>query len=223
MAGQMLYVQLSNRLVGPFEPQEIAAAFAESNGGDLVDPTLGTDGTRVTSPDEYKAVGDRNHFYVTRVGDAWFVSPQAPLPATTTPVANGWKGIELHRQALDAVDWFPISADYAAFVEEYARRHDRKRELREIVRPNRSIACLSADGSQNVQPPVDAGYVVRCIERIPLVALASAIPSQRADSPGLRLPTVTVAASTSFAMAMLVLASAARRTACWAGTFESVS
>lgn len=120
MAKEMRFVQVSSHVVGPFDSQVAAEKFKQDNGGDLIDPILdGGGGTRITSVQQFEDVGDRRCFTVVRVGDGWFVSPQPPLPATTTALADGWDGVQFHRDSLNAVDWFPNTSDFDAFVEEF--------------------------------------------------------------------------------------------------------
>lgn len=118
----MLYVQLTTNIVGAFPSQAAAAEFAAKHEGDLIDPILDpSGGTKITSVEEFEAVGYDRVFYVVRAGDGWVANPQPPLPATSTFLGEGWKSVALQRESLRAVDWFPSTDDYKAFVEEFGR------------------------------------------------------------------------------------------------------
>jgi hypothetical protein len=50
---------------------------------------------------------------------SWTIASQPPLPSVTTFITNGWKDVEFYRNRWNAVDWFPNSADYPKFCQEF--------------------------------------------------------------------------------------------------------
>ena len=73
------------------------------------------------NPAYLPAVTDtRQEVVIRRQPDgSWTAHPQPPLPATSSFVTRGWGEVAELRQAHDAVDRFPDSADYEAFVEQF--------------------------------------------------------------------------------------------------------
>jgi hypothetical protein len=62
----------------------------------------------------------RPKFAINRQPDgSWTISAWPPLPAVTTFITNGWKDVEFYRDRWSAIDWFPNSADYSKFCQEY--------------------------------------------------------------------------------------------------------
>lgn len=114
----MKYVQTSIAIVGPFDSQTDATAFASTHGGELIDPILDANaGTWVVPPRKY---GDKLVAVVRQTDGSWTVHPQPPLPAISTFLADGgWRAIAQLRADYVAVEWFPLTADYLLFCEQF--------------------------------------------------------------------------------------------------------
>ena len=50
---------------------------------------------------------------------SWTVAPQVPLAPATIFITEGWDQVAELRAQWDAIDWFPDTADYAAFCVEF--------------------------------------------------------------------------------------------------------